>query len=217
MNNFKTVAFNTVGYNTADVQDIKLTGSQGYGGENFNIWEGLPTPVQGVDFMWVGTEFDPNTGLATDGYWMDMGTYGEAILSVPQGQAVVISATEGIGVQNAGQVPTEKVTFTTIAGNNFTGNPFPAAIDVQNIKLVGSQGYGGENFNIWEGLPTPVQGVDFMWVGTEFDPNTGLATEGYWMDMGTYGPAEYSIPPNQGVVISAAAGITVEITPPYAL
>ena len=216
-NNFKTVVFNTVGYNTADVQDIKLVGSQGYGTEFFNVWEGLPTAVEGVDFMWVGTAWDEQTGLATDGYWMDMSTYGEAIFSVPQGQAVVINATEGIGIRNAGQVPTEKVTFTAVGGNNFTGNPFPAVIDVQNIKLVGSTGYGTEFFNVWEGLPTAVEGVDFMWVGTAWDEQTGLATDGYWMDMGTYGEAVYTIQPNQGVVINAAAGMTIEIEPPYSL
>ena len=217
MNNFKTVAFNTVGYNTADVQDIKLVGSTGGGLEFFSVWEGLPTVVEGIDFVWIGTEFDPNTGLATEGYWMDMSTFGEAVFSIPGGQAVVINVSDNIGIKNAGQVPNEKVSFTTIEGNNFTGNPFPAPIDVKDIKIIGSTGGGLEFFSVWQGLPTVVEGVDFVWIGTEFDPNTGLATEGYWMDMGTFGEAEYTIQPNQGVVINAAAGLTIEIEPPYSL
>ena len=194
-----------------------MIGSQGYGGETFSVWEGLPTVVEGTDFMWVGTAWDDQTGLATDGYWMDMLSGAEAEFSIPGGQAIVISATEGIGIQNAGQVPTEKVTFTAIDGNNFTGNPFPAAIDVQNIKIIGSNGYGGETFSVWEGLPTVVEGTDFMWVGTAWDDQTGLATAGYWMDMLSGAEAEYSILPNQGVVINAAAGLTIEIEPSYSL
>ena len=147
---------------------------------------------------------------------MDMGTGLEAAFSIPEGQAVVINATEGISIQNAGQVPVEKVSFTTVEQNNFTGNPFPAAIDVKNIKLIGSTGYGTEFFNVWEGLPTAVEGVNFVWIGTDWD-ESGLATAGYWMDMGTGLEAEYTIQPNQGVVINAPAGITVEIEPSYSL
>ena len=98
MNNFKTVAFNTVGYNTADVQDIKLTGSQGYGTEFFYVWEGLPTADETVNFMCLGTEWD-DSGFATDGYWYDMIEDVEANYQVQPNHGVVIFAAEGMKVE----------------------------------------------------------------------------------------------------------------------
>ena len=215
LNNFKTVAFTTVGYNTADIQDIKLVGSGGWGTEIFSVWEGLPTAVEGAEFYWMGTEWDESFSVATKGEWQDA-VGGKAVFSIPQGQAVVISATEGINFQTAGQVPAEKVTFTTIDQNNFTGNPFPASIDIQNIKIAGSGGWGTEIFSVWEGLPTAVEGAEFYWMGTEWDESFSVATKGEWQDA-VGGKAEYSIAPNQGVVINASAGLTVEIEPPYSL
>ena len=210
-NNFVTTPFADVGYNTTDIQNIKLVGSQGYMGETFAIWEGVPSVVADTEFAWMGTEWDEN-GIATKGMWA---TYGgeEAAFSIPAGQAVTIFADPGIGIENAGQVPLEKVEFTLAEGNNFTGNPFPAKIDIQNIKIVGSQGYMGETFAIWEGVPSVVADTEFAWMGTEWDEN-GIATKGMWA---TYGGEEatFTIDPYQGCVIFGAAGLKVEITPSY--
>lgn len=163
--------------------------------------------------MWVGLEWDENM-VATKGEWQDY--FGQpAVFSIPGGQSVTISATSGIGVQAAGQVPEDAVEFTMADGNNFTGNPFPAELDIQNIKLIGSGGWGTELFSVWEGLPIVVEGSEFIWVGLEWDENM-VATKGEWQDY--FGQsADFKLKPFQGCVINGTAGLKIEITPPYSL
>ena len=214
-NNFVTAPFFSIGYNTTDIQDIKLVGSGGWMTETFQIWEGLPTVVDGASFVWAGTEWNEDYSIATKGEWQN-GDTTPAVFSIPAGQAVTIGADPSIGVQNAGQVPTEKVEFTLVDGNNFTGNPFPAPLDIQNIKVVGSGGWMTETFQIWEGLPTVVDGASFVWAGTEWNEDYSIATKGEWQN-GDTTPAEFTLDPYQGCVINGAAGLKVEITPPYTI
>ena len=214
-NNFVTAPFFGVGYNTTDIQDIKLVGSGGWGSETFQIWEGLPSVVDGTFFMWVGTEWNEDYSVAIKGEWQKDDT-STAVFSIPGGQAVTINSEPGIGIENAGQVPVEKVEFTLAEGNNFTGNPFPATLDIQNIKIVGSGGWGTETFQIWEGLPSVVDGTFFMWVGTEWNEDYSVAIKGEWQKDDT-STAVFSLDPYQGCVINGSAGLKVEITPSYDL
>lgn len=214
-NNFVTAPFFGIGYNTTDIQDIKLTGSGGWGTEFFSIWEGVPTVVGGTEFIWVGTEWNEDFSVAISGEWQnDMSE--SAVFSIPGGQAVTINGDMSIGIQNAGEVPTGKVEFTMADGNNFTGNPFPTELDIQNIKISGSGGWGTEFFSVWEGVPTVVAGSEFIWVGTEWNEDFTVALVGEWQnDMSE--TADFSLDPYQGCVINGTAGLKVEINPPYSL
>ena len=214
-NNFVTAPFFGIGYNTTDIQDIKLTGSGGWQSETFEIWEGLPTLVDGTSFLWTGLEWNEDYSLATKCEWQD-DQGNPAVFSIPAGQAVTINADPSIGIENAGQVPMEKVEFTLADGNNFTGNPFPAALDIQNIKIVGSAGWQSETFEIWEGLPTLVDGTSFLWTGLEWNEDYSLATKCEWQD-DQGNRAVFTLDPYQGCVIFGSAGLKVEITPPYEL
>ena len=55
-----TIPFNAVGYNTSDIQQIKLSdggiGGIGYGTETFAVWEGVPTVVAGSEYFY----YDPS-------------------------------------------------------------------------------------------------------------------------------------------------------------
>ena len=99
-NNFVTVPFSTVGYNTADIQSIRLSdggaGGIGWGGETFTIWEGLPTLVEDAGFFYYDPSGDPN-GVEKDYYWGDSaGT--KVKYSIAAGQGVVINCAEGLAV-----------------------------------------------------------------------------------------------------------------------
>ena len=220
-NNFRVVPFNAVGFNTSDIQQIKISdggaGGIGWGTENFSIWEGVPTVVEGSGFLYLDPSMDP-TAEATDYYWGDASA-NKASFSIAPGQGVVINCAADLSVTTAGQVPTEKVEFTTVADNNFTGNPFPSAIDIQSITIsdggAGSIGWGTENFSIWEGVPTVVEGSGFLYLDPSMDP-TAEATDYYWGDASA-NKATYSIPAGQGVVINCAADLTITINPPYSL
>ena len=220
-NNFITVPFNAVGYNTADIQQIGISdggaGNIGWGEENFSIWEGLPTAVEGSGFVYWDASMDPE-GEATGCYWGDA-SCAKATFSIAPGQGVVVDSAEGLTFNTAGDVPMSTVSFTTIAENNFTGNPFPSPIDIQAISIsdggAGNIGWGEENFSVWEGLPTAVEGSGFVYWDASMDPD-GEATGCYWGDA-SCAKATYSIPAGQGVVINCAADLTISIEPPYSL
>ena len=153
-NNFRVVPFNSVGFNTADIQQIRISdgdaGTIGWGTETFSIWAGVPTVVEGSGFTYWDASQDPS-GEATEYYWGD-DAGAKASFSIAPGQAVVVNCAEDLSVTTAGQVPSGQVSFTSVSENNFTGNPFPAAIDIQAIKIdddgAGTIGWGTETFSI---------------------------------------------------------------------
>ena len=220
-NNFVTIPFNAIGFNTSDIQQIKLSdggaGTIGWGTENFSIWEGAPTVVEGSGFFYWDKSIDP-AGEATTYYWGD-DTGAAASFSVAPGQGVVVNSAADLNFTISGEVPSEPVSFTSVAENNFTGNPFPQTIDIQAIKIsdgdAGVIGWGTENFSIWEGAPTVVEGSGFFYWDKSIDP-TGEATTYYWGD-DSGAKATYAIPANKGVVINCAADLTISIDPPYSL
>ena len=209
--------FSSVGYNTADIQSIKITGGEvGFLGEIFSIWEGVPTVVSGSEFVYCHPSLDPK-GIATECYWGDGETFEKVDYSIAPGQAVVIECAENLSVTTAGQVPAEDVTFVTVAQNNFSGNPFPSAIDIQDISISGD-GVGGlgELFSIWEGVPEVVSGSEFIYCDASLDPE-GLATGCYWGDGETFEKVSFTIPAGKGFVIECAEGLDVTIKAPYSL
>ena len=92
-NNFITVPFNAVGFNTADIQQIGISdggaGGIGWGTETFAIWEGLPTVREGAGFFYYDPSMDPNME-ETKYYWGDdIGN--KVTYPIPAGQGVVIN------------------------------------------------------------------------------------------------------------------------------
>ena len=220
-NNFRVVPFNAVGFNTSDIQQIKISdggaGTIGWGTETFSIWEGVPTVAEGSEFIYYDPSMDM-TGESTDYFWSDY-EGNKAAFSIAPGQGVVVNCAEDLSVTTAGQVPSEPVVFTTIQDNNFTGNPFPSAIDIQSIKIddggAGTIGWGTETFSIWEGIPTVAEGSEFIYYDPSMDM-TGESTTYFWSDYDG-NKATFSIPAGQGVVINCAEGLTLTIDPPYSL
>ena len=219
-NNFITVPFNAVGFNTADIQQINISdggaGTIGWGTETFDIWEGLPTAVEGASFIYWDPSMDVS-GEATTYYWGNA-EGGNANFSIAPGQAVVVNSAADLTFTTSGDVAMEPVSFTTVQDNNFTGNPFPMTIDIQQIAIsdggAGTIGWGTETFDIWEGLPTAVEGASFIYWDPAMDVS-GEATTYYWGNA-EGGNAIYSIPANQGVVVNCAADLTITINPPDA-
>ena len=220
-NNFITVPFNAVGYNTADIQQIGISdggaGTIGWGTEMFSVWEGVPTVADGSEFFYYDPSMDLS-GEATTYYWGNAS--GEkAAFSIAPGQAVVVNCAADLSFSTAGDVPMTTVSFTTIADNNFTGNPFPQAIDIQAISIsdggAGTIGWGTEMFSVWEGVPTVAANSEFFYYDPSMDLS-GEATTYYWGNASGE-KATYSIPAGQGVVINCAADLTIAIEPPYSL
>jgi len=106
-NNFVTIPFNAVGFNTSDIQQIKISdggaGTIGWGTEAFSVWEGVPTVAEGSEFLYYDPSMDMS-GEATDYFWGDFA--GEkATYSIPAGQGVVINCAEGLTITIAPPYP----------------------------------------------------------------------------------------------------------------
>ena len=91
--NFLSVGFNSIGYNTCDIQQIKISdggaGGIGWGTETFELWAGAPDVVAGSGAIYYDPSMDPN-GEETDYYWAD--AEGNRLsYSIPVGQAFVIN------------------------------------------------------------------------------------------------------------------------------
>ena len=104
--NFLSIGFNSIGYNTCDIQQIKISdggaGSIGWGTETFALWAGAPDVVAGSGAVYYDPSMDPN-GKETDYYWAD-GEGNRVAFSILPAQGVVIDMPEGLSVQMAGQV-----------------------------------------------------------------------------------------------------------------
>lgn len=220
-NNFVTIPFNAVGFNTSDIQQIKISdggaGTIGWGTETFSIWEGVPTVAEGSEYSLWDASLDP-AAEETTYYWGDS-SCAKVAFSIAPGQAVVVNCASDLKFNTAGQVSATPVKFTSIQDNNFTGNPFPSAIDIQAITIsdggAGSIGWGTETFSVWEGVPTVVGGSEYSFWDASLDPS-GEATSYYWGDS-SCAKVSYSIAPNQGIVVNCAEGLTITIEPPYSL
>ena len=220
-NNFLAAPFAAVGYTTTDIQQIKISdggdGNIGWGTETFAIWEGVPSVVVGSEFFYYDPSMDP-AQTATEYYWGDADC-NKVNYSIAQGQSVVVNCAEDLEVLVAGEVADDDVSFTSIQDNNFIANPFPAAIDIQDIAIDdggdGNIGWGTEIFSVWEGIPSVVVGSEFFYYDPSMDP-AQTATEYYWGDADC-NKVTYAISAGQGVVINCAADLTISIDAPYSL
>ena len=140
--NFVAPDFTTIGVDTIDVQDIQLNANAGTGEENIQILSasGGTTAM----YNWAtAADLEAETGAWVD----DEATLVEATLV--QGDGFLLAVVNpNVEVTFAGEVAPDTVTVNLRTGYNFTGNPFPAAIDVQAIQLNANGGTGEENIQI---------------------------------------------------------------------
>ena len=222
-NNFVSIPFALVGYNTSDIQQIKISdggaGTIGWGTETFAIWEGLPTVAEKSEFVYWDASMNPE-GPEAGCFWGNENQE-KAAYSIALGQAVVINCVDAdLDVNTSGEVPTGAVSFKSISDNNFTGNPFPAAIDIQNISIsdggAGAIGWGTETFAIWEGLPVVREGSEFVYWDASMNPE-GPEAGCFWGNENQE-KVSYTIAPGQGVVINTVdSNLDITIAPPYSL
>ncbi|MBQ9430120.1 MAG: hypothetical protein IJU44_01065 [Kiritimatiellae bacterium] len=209
--NWLAPQFSTVGATTVDLKDITLTGDGvGNGGESLAILDEGGAPVGDPYVFWSKDV----TGEEND-CWFDFNEWAPITgVSFALGDGVMISAGDGINYTVAGEVPKVNVEFVTIDGFNFTGNPFPSDIDLQNIVLSGDGvGNGGESLAVLDEGGAPIGDPYVFWskdvTGEEND---------CWFDFNEWVPITgVTIGGGDGVLLSAAAGVTVTIKVPYTM
>ena len=215
--NWYAPMFLTVGANTINIQDIKLDdgGAMSVGWGDVMQVVGPLGNAETEYFYW-DPSVDPN-GEATSYYWGDDAGAPVAV-SFDKGDGVGLDNANGLEytIQNAGQVPSEKVTFAAREGLNWSGNPFPATINLSAIVLndAGAMSVGWGDVMQIVG-PLGNADTEYFYWDPSVDP-TATATTYYWGDdAGT--AVNVTLQPGAGFAIDNANGLAfdIEIACPY--
>ena len=215
--NWYAPQFLTVGANTIDINSIKLddAGAMSVGWGDVMQIVGPYGNAEGAYFYW-DPSVDPK-GEATTYYWGDdAGNAVAASFDSGDGIAIDNAAELTFNIQNAGQVPSEKVTFAARANLNWSGNPFPAPINLNAITLNdgGAMTVGWGDVMQIVGPYGNAEGAYFYW-DPSVDP-AAKATTYYWGD-DAGNAVNVTLQPGAGFAIDNASELTfdIEIACPY--
>lgn len=215
--NWYAPTFLTVGANTIDIQDIKLDdgGAMAVGWGDVMQVVGPKGNPETAYFYW-DPSMDPDE-KATTYYWGDDACY-VVNTSFDSGDGIAFDNMNAIefSIQNAGQVPSGKVTVPSRSGLIWSGNPFPAPIKLSAIVLndneAGSVGWG----DVLQ-IVGPKGSADFAYFywDPSMDPEE-KATVAYWGDDGC-NVVDVTLQPGAGFAIDNMNGLEfdIEIACPY--
>ena len=210
--------FVTVGANTIDINSITLDD----GGLGFVGWGDsmqIVGPLGNAEAMYAFWS-DPSmdlSGKATGPFWSD-GDGNSVQVSFDKGDGIAIdnAAMLTFNIQNAGQVPSGKVTVPARANFTYLGNPFPAPIHINAIQLKDELGMVGWGDSMQ--IVGPLGNAEAMysfWSDPSMDLS-GKATGPFWSD-GDGNSVDVTLQPGAGFAIDNAAELTfdIEIACPY--
>ena len=209
--------FLTVGANTTDINAIQLDddgmGMVGWG-DVMQIVGPLGNPA--MNYAYWDKSMNPN-GEEAGNFWAD-----DTLMPV----AVSFDAGAGIAIDNpnayeyklrtAGQVPSGEVSFAARADLNWSGNPFPTAININAIQLdddgMGMVGWG-DVMQIVGPLGNPA--MNYAYWDKSMNPN-GEEAGNFWADDSLM-PVDVEFAPGAGFAIDNpnAYEYTIKIACPY--
>ena len=219
--------FFDVGKTTTDINSINLNdglphgeGTVGWGDVMQIVGPGGNSET--VYFYW-DKSMDMSGTVTTDFFWADDTGFPVAV-SFDGGDGICIDNMNGLSFQitNAGEVNAEKVSFPAREGNNFTGNPFAAEIDINAVNLddglphgEGTVGWGDVMQIVGPGGNSET--VYFYW-DKSMDMSGTVTTDFFWAD-DTGFPVDVKLAPGAGICIDNMNGLTFDITIdcPYSL
>ena len=213
--NWYTPCFRSIGVNTIDINDIQLNdgeiGAVGYG-DSMQIVGPLGNPSEA--YLFWQAFMDP-TATATTPYWGDAeGNPVNVTFDEGDGIAIDNAAEMTFNIVGSGQVSTNAVRFAARSNLNWTGNPFPVAININAIQLddgeIGAVGYG-DSMQIVGPLGNPSEAYLFW---QPFMDPTATATTPYWGDA-EGNPVDVTLDPGAGFAIDNAAEMTFDIIISY--
>ncbi len=223
--NWYAPMFVTAGANTTDINAIQLDDGTPVGEMPTVGWGDtmqIVGPLGSAETIYFYFDKSMNpAGEEAGNFWGDeMGT--PVAVSFDSGDGIAIDNMNGLEfkIRTAGEVPTAKVSIPARANFNWTGNPFPAAININAIQLNDGTPTGE--------MPTVGWGDTMQIVGPlgsaetiyfYFDKSMNPAGEeagNFWGDeMGT--PVNVTIEPGAGFAIDNMNSLTfnIEIACPY--
>ena len=210
--NWYTPTFRTVGCNTTDINSINLDDGQPAGegmvgwGETMYIVD--PNGEPDGSYIYWNKGMDMTGTVETDFFWADEeGTPVSVSFDAGDGIAIENGIVEDFTeykIKNAGEVDKGTVTFAAHGGLNWTGNPFPMALPINNITLDDGQPAGegmvgwGETMYIVDPNGEP-EGSYIYW-NKGMDMTGTVETDFFWAD-GEGNPVDVSFDPGAGFAI----------------
>ena len=209
--NWYAPQFFSCGYNTIDINNIKLDdgGAMTVGwGDSMQIVGPLGNATE-MYYFW-----DPVsdlTGTATDYYWGDVDANAVTVsFDAGDGIAIDNGAELEYSINNSGDVPAADISFAAGANLNWSGNPFPEPINLNDIKLDdgGAMTVGwGDSMQIVGPLGNATE-MYYYW-----DPVSDLtetATDYYWGDVEA-NAVNVTLNPGDGFAIDNGSELTYDI------
>ena len=217
--NWYTPVFRTIGENTTDINDINLNddnaGTVGMG-DSMQIVGPMGNSIGGY-FYWI-KDMDMSGTVTTPYFWAD-DSFSPVNVSFDGGDGIAIDNPNELtfSIVNAGEIPSGEVSFDAEENLNWTGNPFPAPIDISAVQLdddgAGTVGMG-DSMQIVGPMGNSIGGY-FYWI-KDMDMSGTVTTPYFWAD-DSFSPVTATIEPGSGFAIDNPNGLTfkVKIASPY--
>ena len=219
--NWYSPVFRTIGYNTTDINEVNLddggAGEVGWG-DSMQIVGPLGSASEMYSYW--DKSMDMTGTVTTPFFWGD--DSGNPVnIAFDAGDGLAIDNMNGLAfkIVSAGEAPKGNVSFAARANLNWSGNPFPAAINLNNVNLddggAGEVGWG-DSMQIVGPLGSASEMYSYW--DKSMDMTATVTTPFFWGDdSGT--PVNVALEPGSGFAIDNMNGLTfnIVITCPYAL
>ena len=196
-----TPQFKDVGKTEIDIQSIKVNG-EGVGAETLQ----LVTAGGNVGdvYQWLLGEYN-NDGV--DGWCNDEFDLIKNV-TLKKGESAIIDVPDVMDVTTSGEVETKDYTFKTVVGTLASGNFTYNKIDIQQVKLEGSEGFGSETIQFV--TPGGNVGNVYQWLLGEYN-NDGV--DGWCDD--EFNIVHLDIEPGDGFLLDSSGIFTVSLPSPF--
>ena len=215
--NWYSPVFRSVGYNTTDINDIQLNDG-GAGTVGWGDSMQIVGPLGSASEMYAYWDKSMNpAGEDAGNFWSD-GSMNPVDIAFDEGDGIAIDNMNALtfSIANAGQVPDGDVSFPARANLNWSGNPFPVAININAIQLddggAGTVGWGDSMQ-----IVGPLGSASEMYAYWDKSMNpAGEDAGNFWSD-GSMNPVTLSLDPGAGFAIDNMNGLTfnIKIACPY--
>ena len=216
--NWYAPQFLTVGANTIDINSIQLDdGGAGMVGWGDSMQIVGPLGSAETTYAYFSDPAMDLSGKATGPFWADA-SGNSASVSFEIGYGIAIDNANALtfNIQNAGQVPSGKVTVPARANFTYLGNPFPAPIHINAIQLKDEFGMVGWGDSMQIVGPLGSAKTTYAYFSDPSMDLSGKATGPFWADSNG-NSVDVTLQPGAGFAIDNANGLTfnIEIACPY--
>ena len=217
--NYAAAQFFSVGYTTTDINTITLDdGSAGTVGWGDSMVISGPLGNPAANYLYYDATLNP-AGEEAGSFWGDE-MMEPVTVSFDAAEGFAIDNSNGLefSIVNSGEVPVNEATLAASENYTYTGNPFPASIDINDITLddggAGAVGWG-DSMVIVGPLGNPA--ANYLYYDATLN-SAGEEAGPFWGDE-MMEPVNVTFLPGQAFAIDNSNGLEfdIRIACPYTL